>query len=520
VRGDPDFTTYVVARWQPVVRVLVVLGHPVERAEDVAVASFARLMPDWARLRREGDVDVELGRVVLDGWVRTREPKPAPRVPMAVPAARVMTRELEDQLAMLERLLDGVDRLDEATRATVALRHLGDLDTDQVADVLGEPRWEVERRLSDAAVALDLVPLDPACHSAATAIDVPPPAVSRVVATAQAASRRRWLVAGAVAAVLAVVAGVAFAATRPAPSTDPDALPVSPVENIVADPWWLDGDLHLDHGTVPVEDVSQLVATGVGVVYSDSDGKVTAISDDGLQETLGTLDPATPMVSQPRFGWVAWTEPRGGDLVVYDVITDREVGRLDATTDTHVIGWDRERLYYHHEGNDWAVTVNVGALTDPVQIARPLGAFSSVLLDVSSGALLRDNHGLDVVQPLFSLNQPIPGRSGQLSPDGNFALTHAGDGAPSLYDVRTGKEDGTWFDAKGWTPVAAAFTAEGRVVWVVDSHDGSYGLYECQASKDYINSMNPDAEPCSQRYDLDGIPILAGIEPGLAPTEG
>jgi hypothetical protein len=518
VHGDPDFTTYVVARWLPVVRVLVVLGHSVEQAEDAAVASFARLLPDWARLRREGDVDVELGRVVLDTWVRTRGPQPVPRVPVAVPAGRLVTRELEDQLALLERLLDGLDRLDETTRVTVVLRHLGELDPDQVSEVLGEPRSEVQRRMSQAAAALDLVPLEPACHSAATAIDVPPPSVSRVVAHAEAARRRRWLAAGAVAAVLVVVAGVAVAVTRPAASTDPHALPVSPVENIVDDPWWLDGELHLDHGTVPVEDVSQMVATGIGVVYSDADGAVTAVDDDGTQTPLGTLDPATPMVSQPRFGWVAWTEPRGGDLVVYDVITDREVGRLDSTTDTRVIGWDRERLYYHHEGNDWSVSVNVGALTDPIQIARPLGGFASVLLDVSSGTRLRDDDGLSAAQPLFNLVRDIPGTNGQLSPDGNFVLTHSGDGRPSLYDVRTGDEDGTWFDAKGWTPVAAAFTTEGRVVWVVDTQDGSYGLFECQASMDYINSMNPGSEPCTQRYDLDGIPVLAGIQPGLAPT--
>ena len=115
VRADPDFAAYVVARWLPVVRVLVVLGHPVDRAEDVAVASFARLLPDWGRLRREDDVDVELARVVLDGWVRTRGREPAPQVPVRVPAARVMTQELEDQLALLDRLVAG-PRLSSTTR--------------------------------------------------------------------------------------------------------------------------------------------------------------------------------------------------------------------------------------------------------------------------------------------------------------------------------------------------------------------------------------------------------------------
>ena len=39
-----------------------------------------------------------------------------------------MTQELEDQLALLERLVDGLDRLDEPTRVTVVLHHLGELD--------------------------------------------------------------------------------------------------------------------------------------------------------------------------------------------------------------------------------------------------------------------------------------------------------------------------------------------------------------------------------------------------------
>ena len=58
-------------------------------------------------------------------------------------------------------------------------------------------------------------------------------------------------------------------------------------------------------------------------------------------------------------------------------------------------------------------------------------------------------------------------------------------------------------------------------MWVVDSHDGTFGLYECQASKQYINSMNPDQEPCTPRLDVDGVPVLAGVPPGtwLLPAE-
>jgi hypothetical protein len=516
VRADPDFAAYVVARWQPVVRVLVVLGQPVDRAEDAAVAAFARLLPDWARLRREGDVDVELARVVLDGWVRTRGQQPAPQVPVPVPAGRVITQELEDQLALLERLVRGLDELDETSRVTVVLHHVGELDEQQVADVLGEPRWEVGRRLSEATTALDMRPLDPACHSAAGAIDVAPPSVAAVVARASAGQRRRWMATGAVAVALALVAGVSFLVSRPAATTDPDALEISPVENIVDLPWWDEGVLHLHHGTTRVPDVSQLVETALGVVYADGDGALTAVGEDGTRREIGSMDPDTTVVSQPRSGWVAWTQADGSDIVVYDVITDRELGTLDATVDSRLIGWDRERLYFHAGGNDWAITVSGTGVSDPTEVDPPEDGFASVLHHVSSGAQVRGDGGvLKVVQPLFSLSVEVPGTVGQLSPDGNFVLTDVAGGRIELFDVRTGKPDGDWFAGRGWPPVAAAFAVEGRVIWVVDSGEEGYGLYNCQASKRYLNSFYPDREPCTQRLDVEGVPVLAGEMQGL-----
>ena len=137
MRADPDYSAYLVARWAPAVRVLVMLGVPPDRADELAVAAFARILPDWARLRREGDVDVELARTVLDAWARDRGTR-AEREREPVPAGRVLTQELEEQLALLERIVDGLGRMDETTRVTVVLRHLGELDAGQVGEVLGE----------------------------------------------------------------------------------------------------------------------------------------------------------------------------------------------------------------------------------------------------------------------------------------------------------------------------------------------------------------------------------------------
>ena len=248
----------------------------------------------------------------------------------------MLTQELEDQLALLERIVDGLDRLDETTRVTVVLHHLGELDQDQVAEVLGEPP-DAGRptALRGRRSALDLVPLDPACHSAATAIDVPPPSVARVVSYGRRPrARRQWLVTGGRPARAGRSSpAVAYVATEPDPSaTRPGAArAVTPVENPV--------DLRLvgrrraaprPRHRCGSTTSRQLVETGVGVVYADSEGVVVARSPRTAPGCrLGTMDPDTPLVSQPRAGLVAWTEPDGGDLVVYDVTTDREAGRVD-----------------------------------------------------------------------------------------------------------------------------------------------------------------------------------------------
>ena len=321
-------------------------------------------------------------------------------------------------------------------------------------------------------------------------------------------------------AALVVAAGVAYVATKPDPgATPPGALAVSPVENPVDVVWWVDGVLHLDHGTLHVDDVAQMAETAVGVVYADSEGVVRSISEDGTRMSLGTMDPVSPMVSQPGTGVVAWSEPDRGGLVVYDVTTHRELGRVDGTVDLRVIGWDRDRLYFHREGNDWSLTLTRdGTTSEPDVVDPPDGGFGSMLQDVSAGAELRRVGGrLAVFQPFYGEPYDVPGTTGQLSRDGNYVLTQDGDGQATTYDARSGAPEAAWFD-RAWTPLAASFTADGRIVWVMDSHDGSLGLYECQASRANLSSSRVESEPCTQRFDLDAMPILAGIQPGLAPT--
>jgi RNA polymerase sigma-70 factor (ECF subfamily) len=73
--------------------------------------------------------------MIADG----REPRPADRV------------EEDEQI---ERLLAGVDRLDESLRSVLVLRDFEQMDYKQVAEVLGVPVGTVKSRLFRARVSL------------------------------------------------------------------------------------------------------------------------------------------------------------------------------------------------------------------------------------------------------------------------------------------------------------------------------------------------------------------------------
>jgi len=323
-------------------------------------------------------------------------------------------------------------------------------------------------------------------------------------------SRAKWWL---VAAVVLLAAGIATL-VRPAPSPAALApLPVTPEDNPVGLAWWLSGTLHLEHGTVPVRGVRHLVEVGDDVVYGDGHGRVVAVSPDGSRRELGRMDVGTPLVSSPRAGLVAWMEP---DAPVIAVWQDGRTRTLEADPGTSLVTWDRDRLYVSVGGLPQGVTLGPDGLgmsaVDP-----PLGGASGPLTDVAGDVQLWNGPGsLNVVRPGIVVTTRLPGTSGQLSPDGLFVLTVGRPGGPAAYSAATGEPTGTWFP-DDWTPMAAAFTRTGRVVWSV-SRVGSYSLIDCLVSRGYVNSFAVDSEPCTHRVDLHGIPVLAGGEPGLVPS--
>ena len=308
-----------------------------------------------------------------------------------------------------------------------------------------------------------------------------------------------------------LVTGVTYAVTRPepVPQTTLEALDVTPVENPVGVVWWLDGTLHLDHGTAQVPEVTRLADGGFGVAYADGDGSVIWVTEEGTRERFGTIDRDSALLAAPQVGKLAWLEPDGGDLVVYSVVTKDVIARVPRRADTQLVGWDRDRLFFRQDGIDQQMSFLTLGDPQTSTVRPPEGLPSSHLVDVAAGVELRGQDGqLTTTLPFFSVTVTVPGITGILSSDGDWALTRGADGIPSAYDVRDGSLQGPWFDP-AWTAVDAAFTHDGRIVWVADEHDGSYALVDCQVEEEVNMALHPDGEQCRPQLDVGALPLLA-----------
>jgi RNA polymerase sigma-70 factor (ECF subfamily) len=144
MRDDGDFAAYLVARWAPVVRTLVMLGSPQPVAEDVARSAFARLSRAWTSIRDADDIDAHAYATVL------RE-----RRHHRTGGAGAHHQE-QSAAATRARLEEMLDRLTPDVRAVLVLRFVAGLGNDQVADALGRPVATVRELLTGGLRDIDL----------------------------------------------------------------------------------------------------------------------------------------------------------------------------------------------------------------------------------------------------------------------------------------------------------------------------------------------------------------------------
>ncbi len=459
MRDGTDFESYLVARWPALVRTLVLLGSTPDQAETDVVEGLARGRSTFDRVRREADVDAWVYRLVLDARARCASPMSFDGPGVVDPTIV----DLEDRVEQLEQLELTLADLGPEERETVVLTFVAELDSGQVADVLGVGVDVVGARLSVT------VPPPHVFREAIEAIPLRTAPVELVGTRARQRRRRvvRWT-AGGIAVVLAVVAVGTWVGTRADDPGLPDAV-VTEAVNPASLAWHANGLLHLERVTVELPRIEEMVEVPEGVVYADREGRVVLVDGDGVLTSLGRTDPGVPIAGSGDRGWVTWRDADGAPgLIVYDTIGRREVARLPVDADALPIAVDQDKVYYSQGDEAFAWTAGQ---QEPTAEAR------DQLLDVSSAvrATRFSDRSIMITQPLFDLEITVPGVGAVVSPDGDFVMTRVDFDFPDevrIYEAASGhmvEVDVSPLDVA----VAAGFGPDHTVTFVLAKRDHS-----------------------------------------------
>jgi RNA polymerase sigma-70 factor (sigma-E family) len=151
--SDEEFDGFMRGRWPAMVRLAYALTGDAGHAEDVAQAAFARAYASWGRVRRAGDPDAYVRRIVINEH-RSRFRKRR--------VAEELRGDLADTLGGPSQpgpedrgeLLDALDRLGPRQRAVIVLRYWLDLSEAETAAALGCSVGTVKSQASRALATL------------------------------------------------------------------------------------------------------------------------------------------------------------------------------------------------------------------------------------------------------------------------------------------------------------------------------------------------------------------------------
>ena len=132
--SDEEFDAFMRGRWPAMVRLAYALTGDVGHAEDVAQAAFARAYASWGRVRRAGDPDAYVRRIVINehrSRFRKRRVAEELRGDLADTAGGQQQGPEEQQA-----LLDALRCLGPRQRAVVVLRYWLDLSEAETAAAL------------------------------------------------------------------------------------------------------------------------------------------------------------------------------------------------------------------------------------------------------------------------------------------------------------------------------------------------------------------------------------------------
>jgi RNA polymerase sigma-70 factor (sigma-E family) len=150
---DAEFRDFMHARWPVMVRLAYGLTADQGHAEDVAQTAFARAYASWPRVRRSGNPEAYVRRIVInENRNRFRKHRVTERLTDSPPehGTADATRESDERSALIAAL----QRLGPRQRAVIVLRYWMDMTESEAAAALDCSVGTVKSQASRALATL------------------------------------------------------------------------------------------------------------------------------------------------------------------------------------------------------------------------------------------------------------------------------------------------------------------------------------------------------------------------------
>ena len=155
--ADTEFGDFMSARWPGLVRLGYGLTGDRQAAEDLAQTALARAYASWPRVRRAGDPDAYVRRILLNAnrtRFRSRRVAEQLTADLPDPGTPDPTGARDDRSALMAAMA----ALPTGQRAVVVLRYWLDLTEPQVAAALGCSVGNVKSQAARGLAKLRLSP--------------------------------------------------------------------------------------------------------------------------------------------------------------------------------------------------------------------------------------------------------------------------------------------------------------------------------------------------------------------------
>ena len=155
--ADTEFGDFMRGRWHAMVRLAYALTGDAGHAEDVAQAAFARAYASWGRVKRAGDPDAYVRRILInENRKRFRKHRVPEDLHGDLSGTLAASQAHSEQQGPEERqaLLDALNRLGPRQRAVLVLRYWLDMSEAETAAALHCSVGTVKSQASRALATL------------------------------------------------------------------------------------------------------------------------------------------------------------------------------------------------------------------------------------------------------------------------------------------------------------------------------------------------------------------------------